>query len=544
MEQKVLISSFKSACFYDALTNTWNRLKSMSISGDVFFCVDYEECTPDPDEFEVFILPGFIDAHCHIQENPYTVSDCKENTGNECYETLLHNAQKNVITAAHGGVTTLKDLGGYEYSSVDIAEQITEIPIRVLTSGCYFTCPDGHASDHGAIIIESIGDFERGVSKLQSKSIQYCKILHSDNGFTYDFLSRMINLAHEKGMLVSCHVFTEKAAQDAVLAGADILEHAGDYSDGLLQQIKDKDLIVVPTYVAATDSTPENCEMLGDINEVVLKQWLDGEKAVIPRLFANGINVALGTDSGFPGTPCNSLAREIQLLHRDFGIPIEQLLHSAFIVTPRTIRMHDRLGRIATGYLSDFQCYKRNPLAHVGDLGYPYEVWACGKKIETMIIDSVTIRRLKEPNIQDIILYLHNYFFDCGTLNDAWSDEEISSWIRNENDYCSGAFYENEIIGFCLTHYHKQANKVHLENIYVSERYRMRGVANKLLSDAVRHYMRRAPSQLRFVALIDCTNIPSINLLNKCQFMKGHSMYWMQRNICNDDKGISRMASK
>ena len=60
-------------------------------------------------------------------------------------------------------------------------------------------------------------------------------------------LCQMIEYAHHNGLLVLTHAYTEKATFDAVMAGTDTFEHAGNYSDDLLNLIKERDVIVIYT---------------------------------------------------------------------------------------------------------------------------------------------------------------------------------------------------------------------------------------------------------------------------------------------------------
>lgn len=111
---------------------------------------------------------------------------------------------------------------------------------RLFSSGCYFTVPQGHCSDRGAIEISNMNDFIRGMQPLIDNDVHFCKIINSDDGFEVDLLTHMIEYAHNQNMVVSCHAYTEKAAFVAVEAGTDTLEHVGAYSDELLSLIKEK----------------------------------------------------------------------------------------------------------------------------------------------------------------------------------------------------------------------------------------------------------------------------------------------------------------
>ncbi|GHU42232.1 amidohydrolase [Spirochaetia bacterium] len=366
---------------YDAQLNKWLSVKSITITDGKFEHINSEECSSDIDDFDTYLIPGFIDAHCHLLESSLE-SEYSEQINTVDLESLVSRAKQNCIIAYKSGITSLKDLGGRGFSSIAVRDKLKPyIPTRIFTSGCYFTSPGGHCCDRGAIILNDIASFRVHIEKLVNSDVKFLKILHGDDGFNVQLLNDMIYTAHNSGMYVSCHAYTEKAANEAVNARTDTLEHAGDYSDNLLDKIKQRDIIIVPTFVAAYDSTTENSDMLNDVNGDLLQKWLSDEKKIIPKLFQKGIMVALGTDSGFPGTPCNSLIREIQLLHNEFGITTDQLMHAAFAITPKTVLMEKKLGRIKDGYYADFLCYRVNPLKNLKHLDAPYEVWINGKKV-------------------------------------------------------------------------------------------------------------------------------------------------------------------
>lgn len=523
MTHKFFCCDKSNICFYDAELSEWRKLDYIEVEDGVFKCIKSSDLNLKC-KYNKYILPGFVDAHCHLLENPYPCD-----VGGKG-RSLASIALNNALVASKSGITALKDMGGYEYRALEIIKMLANFKVpRLFSSGCYFTVPHGHCSDRGAIEIKDMNDFILGIQPLIDNNVRFCKIIHSDNGFTIDLLTHMIEYAHNQEMIVSCHAYTEKAALDAVLAGTDTLEHAGDYSDELLNFVKKKNVIIVPTYVAAYDSTLENCEGISDIDESVLKEWIDGENTVIPKLFKQHLRVALGTDSGFLGTPCDSLLREIELIHNTFGISIQELLYSAFVTTPATVGMEEKLGKISEGYYADFVCYDENPVDNLQILLNPKEVWIGGKRVDDSVEKQIRIRRLKTDDIESISSYMSNYYFNCAELDDFWTRDEIRAWVTDLRDYCTGAFIRDEFVGFCFTHYHATANKVHLENIFVQEQYRGQGIAQYLIFDMISYY-RAMNQKIRFVGIVDMKNDSSIELCKKNGFVKGHAMYWMQYN--------------
>lgn len=510
------------AC-YDPEKRVWKRLTNGYVDGGKFTNMSFEG-NMSSNLYKKYIIPGFIDAHCHLLENPYPCDQREEG------RTLPSIALNNALVAARSGITALKDMGGYEYKAIEIIKMLANFKVpRLFSSGCYFTIPGGHCSDRGAIEVNCMEEFVSSIQHLLCHRIPFCKIINSDNGFSLELLTEMISYAHENGMMVSCHAYTEKAAMVSVLSGTDTLEHAGNYSDELIGLIQENNVIVVPTYVAAVDSTPENCQGISDVDEIVIKEWIEGENTVIPKLFEKKIKIALGTDSGFLGTPCDSLLREIELLHNNFNIDISELLYSAYVVTPLAVGMGGKLGKIEDGYYADYLCYDENPLTNIDILTHPKEIWIDGRRVDTLLKDQIKIRRLTSGDIGSLSSYMRHYYFDCAELEDFWTDDEIEAWITDTKDYCTGAFLNNKIVGFCLTHHHRTANKVHIENIFVNDAYRGKGIAQYLLFDAIAFY-RSKFSKIRFVSLVDVTNDSSIKILERNNFTKGHPMYWMQYN--------------
>jgi len=523
------LPSSENIGFYNALTSSWEKLVKLEINDDGII-TDVKSIKSDNDDicFDVFIIPGFIDAHCHLLETPY-YPEPNEDIEHISEEDLMKRAICNINVARNNGITTLKDLGGRNFLSLNISKYLSKNTPRVFTSGCYFTSKGGHVCDRGAIIINNIEEFSKHIHMLLDYNVHFVKILHGDDGFDSNLLKNMVIFAKNKGMMVSCHVYTNKAATEAVAAGVDILEHAGNYDDNLLVKIKEAGIIVVPTFAAAYDSNKDNCANISDVNATVLANWLEGEKIIIPKLIRMNIPFALGSDAGFYCFPMDYLFREIELLHNIFEISIKDILFAALITTPKCLRMEDKLGRISQGYYADFLLYRKNPLKTITMLRNPDQVWIGGEKVVDMEHNPFQLQRLLATNVNDILKYLANNYFNCGKLNDQWSEDELKNWIDNHNDYCIGTFSSGELIGFCLSHFHVESHKVHLENIFVKEEFRHRGIARKMLEDTIRFYQKNNQT-IRFVGLVVDGNKPSNHLLSSCNFANGSTMIWMQRN--------------
>jgi GNAT superfamily N-acetyltransferase len=112
---------------------------------------------------------------------------------------------------------------------------------------------------------------------------------------------------------------------------------------------------------------------------------------------------------------------------------------------------------------------------------------------------------------------------------DRWSISELSDWLANSSDYCVGAFSDGSLIGFCLSHFHKESNKVHLENIFVRSDFRRHGVGSSLIETLVAFYRANNDKHLRYVGLVQSGNANAQSFFQNVGFNRGLQVIWFQR---------------
>lgn len=377
----------KKTIAYSAEENKWRILKSFSVKDGCFAEVRYEDFNSEfisAEEDANYILPGLIDAHTHLLEDPYAHETQQEYLGVP-RNVLAGRVKRNFADALSVGVTSLRDLGGRGYEIIDVLSEVffdKGVYPRVVTSGCYITKKGGHGSDRGAILLDEARKIDGIIDYLSAKGLMILKVLLGNGVFSQEEIDFIAKRAHARGFLVSAHAYVEEDARLAVNAGVDSLEHVGAYSDKLLIDLKKSGIIVLPTYIAAKDGTPENSSgILEDYNAEIADAWYKAERETIPKLYHHGIRVGLGCDSGFYGTPLNSLIREIECLHRDFSIPIETIMFWAYVITPLVLGKGRRIGKIENGYSADYCIYSKNPLCDLSALHTPKEVFIRGRKV-------------------------------------------------------------------------------------------------------------------------------------------------------------------
>ena len=97
--------------YYDAEFRKWYELVHMDIENGYFSRIESYAVDIASKPFSKYILPGFIDAHVHLLEDPYSIEH-SDLIYHKSFENLWLCAKKNMQDALKGGVTSVKDLGG------------------------------------------------------------------------------------------------------------------------------------------------------------------------------------------------------------------------------------------------------------------------------------------------------------------------------------------------------------------------------------------------------------------------------------------------
>lgn len=187
----------------------------------------------DVDLSELYILPGFVDAHNHLC---FDVGDEIQQIGEHLgYQALV--GAKNARAALLSGVTTVRDAGERGYVDFAVKRGINEGLIpgpRLLAAGPGIMRTGGHMWYMGE---ESDGEAEvRKTARRQLKAgVDFVKIFVSGGAtshltgtvtpeMTKEEIETMIYEAHTAGKKIGAHTHGGEAATWAIEAGVDAVE--------------------------------------------------------------------------------------------------------------------------------------------------------------------------------------------------------------------------------------------------------------------------------------------------------------------------------
>jgi imidazolonepropionase-like amidohydrolase len=336
------------------------------------------------------VLPGLIDCHTHLAG--------RADRYDEIYhfkDTPFHDAfaaVKHAKVTLDAGFTTVRDLGGPPFLSVDLRGSIQEgfVPgPRIVASGPGISITGGHgdlnnyAPQVRVLMYPAERDFGiadgvdqvRQVVRAQLKhGVDLIKI-HASGGvlsrgdapgapqFTVDELRAAVEEAHAAGRKVAAHAHGAQGIKNAVLAGVDSVEHGSLIDDeGIALMVKHRTWLVADIYNddyllgrARAFKIPE--EFVAKEKELGQRQRDNFAKAV-----RAGVKVAFGTDAGV--YPHGENGRQFAYMVK-YGCTPARAIRSATSDAAELLGKSRDLGRIAPAYYADLIAVKGDPLDDV-----------------------------------------------------------------------------------------------------------------------------------------------------------------------------------
>jgi imidazolonepropionase-like amidohydrolase len=239
-----------------------------------------------------FVLPGFVDAHCHIGLSPH--GHVPDESG-QVRQALLDRA---------AGALLLRDAGSPVDNSVIQSRE--DLP-RLIRAGRHIARPKRYIRDLGVDIEPD--QLVAEVEKQAARGDGWVKLvgdwIDRDTGdlaplWPDDVLSAAIARAHELGARVAAHVFGEEALEGLIAAGIDSVEHGTGLTDELAVRLRDRGGAVVPTLINI-DNFPSIAASGADkfpVYAAHMRALYATSRDRIRAAFEAGVPVFTGTDAG------------------------------------------------------------------------------------------------------------------------------------------------------------------------------------------------------------------------------------------------------
>ncbi len=346
-----------------------------------------------------YLLPGFIDCHVHICVNTESAD------GNNPWRTALPAtialwAARAARRLVRCGITTARDVGGWDYHEIAVREAIDagwiEGP-RLLCSGKILSITSSTQPYYPGMYEEADGaDAVRHAARLQlAKGANLIKVLASGavNSTKYeragaiqyrpDELRAAVEIAEDNFTHVAAHAHATEAIKNAILAGCRSIEHGTYGSDETFGLMVEHGTFMVPTICTAhaflhdPDFAARALPHVRERYEVLQKI----RYANLNKAREAGVRVAMGTDAGTPGNHCGDNMQEVALMVERCGFSPAEAIRCATVNGADLIGQADQLGRLQPGFSADAIAVTDNPLNDINALRDVFFVAARGQVI-------------------------------------------------------------------------------------------------------------------------------------------------------------------
>lgn len=336
------------------------------------------------------LLPGLIDMHVHLTSGG----------GYHGYESLkLTDERRAILGVVHAkqtlmaGFTTVRNVGASSFGDVALRDAIDDGDIpgpRMLVSGPPIGITGGHCSDNNLlppeyeISGEGVADGPWAARRAVRRNIKYGADLIktcSTGGvlskgtkvgapqYTVEELTALIDEAHSRGLKVASHAHGAEGIINALVAGADTIEHASFIDDeGIRLAIENKAALTMDIYV--TEYILGEGASAGILEESLEKERRTGatQRANFRKAVDAGATIVYGTDAGV--YPHGQNAKQLSRMTK-FGMTQLQALQSATVTAAEVLGLGYDIGKIEVGYAADLIAVKGDPIKDITLLESP-----------------------------------------------------------------------------------------------------------------------------------------------------------------------------
>lgn len=310
-----------------------------------------------------YILPGLVDAHCHLWNSPAGFVDGDD------HDRLRQNARET----RDSGATLVRDCG-CPYDTRWMADE-PDLP-EIIRAGKHIAQDKRYIS--GVYTHTDPADLATQMALEAGRGDGWVKIVGDwiDRGqgdlaplWGLDELRTGMAAAHDAGAKVTAHTFSEQALPDLIESGIDCIEHGTGITDDVIAAMLAHGTALVPT-VVNIHNFPSIASGAGKY-PAYAAHMIDLHEQHPQRLraaYEAGIPMYAGTDAG-GGIKHGSIAEEVLALAGIGMTPYDALGAASW-------RAREWLGRLGLteGAPADFVCFERNPLDDLTVLREPSHV--------------------------------------------------------------------------------------------------------------------------------------------------------------------------
>ena len=386
----------KNASIIDG-TGSAAYLGHIQIKDDRILSVSKQDITAENDSVESidlegkFIMPGLIDAHCHISFDEPKSNDELFFHRREGLAAII--AGTNALKVLQSGVTSFFDADSLYSVGVDLRDAIESGIVRgpkmavggnaLITSAggtAGRLIPDEGKRGYGAVVT-SKDEIILEIRRQIKMGVDWIKIHVSGmvprqtsegelQAWSLDELKLACDTAHELGIPVVGHCRGAGSVRDSLLAGMDMILHGTYMDEEGLELMIEKNIPLVPTFTFQANliDYADKMDASKDYKDIFEKEIQDNVP-MFRKAFEAGVPFLCGSETGFSVTPYGDWHyKELEVFVDKLGLtPLEAITCGTKNASQAMRR--DDLGVIAEGNIADLIVISEDPSKDVSRLG-------------------------------------------------------------------------------------------------------------------------------------------------------------------------------
>jgi imidazolonepropionase-like amidohydrolase len=341
-----------------------------------------------------FILPGLIDAHCHISLHQGALPGVRYTSGAEFCTLWAAHAIGRVLRA---GVTGIAVPGGKWFTDVTVREAVEGgllegprmvVAARALSNYGGIFDPDpypafeGTPADTAGVLCNTRDEFIRETRKQCRRGVDLIKIADSTWGDVQtvadDEITAVVNEAHRHNVKVTIHSRGSTSTRAAATAGVDLIYHADLATEADLDVVAKAGVAIAPVLTSPWIGVGHGAAArgFGDRVRDRLRAQLDTSFQMIRNARDRGIRVMSGSDTGNASAFGHGKwhGKEAELFVEEVGMTPMQAILANTSGNAWLLGLDGEVGVIAPGKLADIVIWDSDPLADITVLQRPSEV--------------------------------------------------------------------------------------------------------------------------------------------------------------------------
>jgi imidazolonepropionase-like amidohydrolase len=338
-------------------------------------------------------LPGLIDMHTHLTDRPEDTADLTVYMRRSDAETA-RLACENATAMLLAGFTGARNVGTYiAWSDRALRNQVNLgncAGPRIQASGFYLSIPGGG----GDLLVPGVAEQDiparvrmgvaRGAEQFAAKAqlavdggADIVKVIASgavlayggvpgDPEMTPAEIAAVVQVAHAAGRKVAAHAHGAQSIKEAILAGADTIEHASLIdAEGI--RLAREHAVALSMDVYNGDYIDTEGRRQHWPEEFLRKniETTEVQRQNFTLAHAAGVAIVFGTDAAV--YPHGLNARQFPIMVARGMTPMEAI-RSASSVAAHYMGWGDRIGRLAPGYFGDLIAIDGDPLQDISRL--------------------------------------------------------------------------------------------------------------------------------------------------------------------------------